>query len=111
MAFDRKEYKKVWDSKRGQHHRKLIQRWKGLKGCSSCGYKEHYAALQLDHVDPSTKDPLMKSKRGLNYKWSKDRIKKELSKCQVLCANCHSIKTFEEGDYLHEGNQKVFNEA
>lgn len=100
MAFNRKEHKRAWDKKRSDYHRKLIGRWKRRKGCSTCGYKEHHVALQLDHIDPSTKAKWRKQRQALNYKWSKERIKQELSKCQVLCANCHAIRTFEEEHYL-----------
>ena len=61
--------------------------YKGGK-CSKCGYNEHYAALQFHHLNPSEKE----------YSWNKlrlmswDKIKKELDKCIILCANCHSIQ-------------------
>lgn len=93
--FDRKNHKKEFDKKRDSDNRKLIQRWKLSKGCAYCGYKKHYAALQLDHIDPSTKHKT-RVRTAINYKWGKDRIKNELGKCQVLCANCHSIRTLEE---------------
>lgn len=79
--------------------RALIQRWKLRKGCVECGYKTHAVALHLDHIDKKTKH------RSGNHKaietgWSKERIKQELTKCQVLCANCHSVKTYNSKDYL-----------
>ena len=82
VASSKKRYVKM---------RKLIQRWKVFKGCNHCGYNENACALDLDHIsDNSTKPSHM---RAVRYEWNKARIKKELSKCQVLCANCHRIKT------------------
>ena len=74
-----------------QYRIKLIGRWKQFKGCSMCGFKTHRAALDLDHInDNSTK---ASSGNAIRYTWSIKKIKKELSKCQVLCSNCHRIKT------------------
>ena len=105
MAFDRKKYKAEWDKKRHDYTIKLMARWKTFKGCSICGYNKCSASLQLDHLDPSTKcSTLKRQKRAYNPKWNKNRLKKELAKCQVLCANCHAERTFNEKHFMHEGN-------
>jgi hypothetical protein len=48
------------------------------------------------------KKPKDKKSRGraIDPSWSIARIKKHLSNCQVLCKNCHAIKTYESKDYL-----------
>ena len=57
-------------------------------GCVDCGYKEHPAALQFDHV------------RGIKHadisavaKFSWDSLMAEIEKCDIVCANCHAIRT------------------
>ena len=72
---------------------KFLRRVKKMVGCIKCGYNEHFAALHFDHIDPS-----QKSSKGsaIENMWSIRRIKEELRKCQVLCANCHSIKSHNE---------------
>ena len=103
--FDRKSFKKDWDKRRRDHNNALVKRWKLIKGCKFCGYKAHHAALVLDHLDPSTKcASLRKSNRSYNPAWSKDRLKKELGKCQVLCANCHQVRSFKEGHHWNQVN-------
>ena len=74
----------------------LLRRFKKLKGCAHCGYKEHAAALQFDHIVPirrkTQKDgqrSVINTLQGL----SKKTMKIRLQELQVLCANCHSIKT------------------
>ena len=100
MSFDRTEYKKVWDKARRDYNNRLVRRWKLLKGCCQCGYKEHHAALVLDHIDPYQKHPtLSKMHKSYNPAWSKDKLKAELSKVQVLCANCHQVRTYDEGHH------------
>lgn len=55
-------------------------------GCVVCGYNKCNEALDFHHVDSSTKE---KSISDLLCSGSMDDLKKEISKCVVLCANCH----------------------
>ncbi len=54
--------------------------------CTKCGYNKCNAALDFHHIDSTTKEHsvahLMKS---INF----DKLKPELDKCVLLCANCH----------------------
>ena len=54
--------------------------------CYICGYNKCNSALEFHHRDREKKD------FGIaNSGWSKsfDKIKPELDKCDLLCANCH----------------------
>jgi len=66
------------------------------RGCERCGYKEHPVALHFDHIDPLKKTECV----GLLInQWPTDEeVFAEIAKCRILCANCHSIKTFEDKD-------------
>jgi len=79
---------KPCDSKRAveraRKNKLLAIAYKGCK-CSICGYCKHPAALCFHHVDPSRKDPNFDKMKF----WSFDRIKSELDKCVLVCANCH----------------------
>lgn len=55
--------------------------------CQRCGFNDHPAALQFHHKNPEDKNFTLSS-AGLI---SKDRWK-EVEKCELLCANCHSIE-------------------
>lgn len=46
--------------------------------------------LQFDHVDPSTK---ITEATTLRHKADPSAFLEEIQKCQLLCANCHHIKT------------------
>ena len=60
-------------------------------GCVDCGYKEHHAALQFDHIIGEKIAPLsLMAKQA----WSETRILEEIKKCEIVCANCHSIRTY-----------------
>lgn len=59
--------------------------YKGGK-CSICGYDRCQNALQFHHINPLQKDFGIGSK-GHTRSW--ERVKIELDKCILVCANCH----------------------
>ena len=60
--------------------------YKGGK-CERCGYDKYVGALQFHHLDPAEKDFGI-GHRGYTASW--DKVKAELDKCAILCANCHA---------------------
>lgn len=54
--------------------------------CEQCGYAEHKRVLDFHHVKPGKSNKLSDMITA-----SYDRILKEVSLCQVLCANCHRL--------------------
>ena len=62
----------------------FVQRYKRFCGCRVCGESEPIA-LDLHHLDPSTKEGNPANLYGNSFK----TIKREIRKCVVLCANCH----------------------
>ena len=60
--------------------------YKGGK-CECCGYNQNYAALDFHHVHPEEKEFQLDSRHLSNTHI--DKLKKEVDKCVLLCANCH----------------------
>lgn len=67
---------------------KLVN-YKGGK-CERCGYDKCVQALQFHHLNPDEKDFAISGKS-----YSFERLKKEVDKCIMVCANCH-IEIHEE---------------
>jgi 5-methylcytosine-specific restriction endonuclease McrA len=63
--------------------------------CQRCGWNQDTCALHFDHIDPTTKKFAMSNLLAYGLT---PRLEEELAQCQLLCANCHSIKTHREGD-------------
>lgn len=80
--MDMREYHRNYWKKR----RKAIIDYLGGK-CIKCASIEN---LQVDHIDPT------KKLFNISYRCSLNQIKDELKKCQLLCKNCHKIKTIKE---------------
>lgn len=58
--------------------------------CMDCGYS-NWIALELDHRDPEQKHDAVT--RMVNDGTTLERIKQEVAKCDIVCANCHAIRT------------------
>ena len=54
--------------------------------CEMCGYGKCSEALEFHHIS-SSKKAFSISNKGYTRSWK--RVKEELDKCILLCANCH----------------------
>ena len=61
--------------------------------CVTCGETDP-VVLEFDHIDPSQKS--FSISEASKKKTKIEDVQKEIDKCQVLCANCHRRKTFEQ---------------
>lgn len=61
------------------------------RGCNRCPYDENPAALQFHHKNAD--DKFMGVGRLINQGYSRQTIREEIEKCEVLCANCHRVET------------------
>ena len=61
------------------------------KPCSDCGGVFHSAAMQWDHRPGSIKEDDVANLRNST---SRRLILLEIAKCDLVCANCHAVRTF-----------------
>lgn len=90
---------------RFRKRREMLRRFKRMRGCSICSYRGTGYALQFDHIDPSLKTS---NKRG-ETTWqslSYINLRKELSNCRILCANCHAEHSYSNQKHLFTRNKK-----
>ena len=90
------EYQKLIRAKK----KAFIRDYKS-QGCMDCG-EDRWQVLELDHRDPAEKHPSLRAHnmsgrmkgRALHHLgWVE--LKEELLKCDVVCANCHRMRTAE----------------
>jgi hypothetical protein len=62
-----------------------------MKPCVDCGGSFHPAAMTFDHLPGTAKvlDIASLVRRG-----SIGVARAELAKCELVCANCHAVRTF-----------------
>ena len=69
--------------------------YKGGK-CEKCGYDNNLSALDFHHVNPQDKSFQLDSRHLSNT--NIDKLKEEVDKCVLLCANCHRETHYPEFD-------------
>ena len=82
------EYRKRYQRKRRLRLKANAVSYKG-SACNHCGWSfEVLEVFEFHHPDPSEKDFHISNKSTCSWK----KVKKELDKCIMLCANCHRIE-------------------
>lgn len=69
--------------------RKVVEQNK-QKPCADCGIQYPYYVMDYDHIDPSNKTAKVSA---MVYAGSMPLLLDEIEKCEVVCANCHRIRT------------------
>lgn len=92
------DHKNRMNKVRRKEHRDKINKVKIERGCIDCGFNRHPAALHFDHRDRNQKRFLIAQSRLYSF----DTILSEIAKCDVRCANCHAIKTFDNKEFIHK---------
>jgi len=75
--------------------------------CERCGYLRCSEALEFHHKDPANKT-FNVSRKGHCRSW--ERVKQEIKKCVLLCANCHREIHFEQKLAALKGNLEMNSE-
>jgi hypothetical protein len=75
--------------------RRLERRLKAIEylggTCVDCSYHENFDALEFDHL-PQYGPP---DRNAIKMTLAWETIRKELDKCELVCANHHAIRTAE----------------
>lgn len=72
--------------------RAWLDAFKVKAGCIDCGYKAHPRALDFDHIGT---DKTCDVGRMMHNRTAWTLILAEIAKCEVVCANCHRVRTYE----------------
>ena len=81
----RKQKQVILVTERRRRLKEMSVEYKGGK-CSECGYNKCINALEFHHLDAYEKDFSI-GNNGHTRSW--ERIRIELDKCIIVCANCH----------------------
>lgn len=80
--------KKARRDKDKARQRKFLNSLKEGKPCTDCGNIFHPCAMDWDHINNN------KIANVSRLRSSKKRVLEEVSKCELVCANCHRIRTY-----------------
>lgn len=99
--YENHEERKAWHrdhNRRSNQHttgrKAQLREWlKGQKAkpCQDCGHRFPPECMDFDHRDPATKTRAVAAMIGAGQKQA--TIEAEIAKCDLICANCHRIRT------------------
>jgi hypothetical protein len=75
---------------------------KAGKPCADCGRTFHPVAMHWHHLPGTRKKASLGdlAKRG-----SRKRVLEEIAKCELICANCHAVRTFVRSKHSLPGEE------
>lgn len=59
--------------------------------CTDCGVKYPYYVMDFDHLS----DKEYPIANMISQGYSMETVQKEIDKCEIVCANCHRVRTHE----------------
>lgn len=77
--------------------------------CADCGFpcdEMTHVCFAWDHLDPTQKS--FSLSKAHKYTW--DEITQEIGKCELVCHNCHALRTYLEGHNRTERNTSSNNQ-
>lgn len=83
---DRAHYLVLAVQKRRKKIKNMAVKYKGGK-CHFCGYNKCIEALDFHHIEENGEKNFSIGHKGYTRSWT--RVKEELDKCILVCANCH----------------------
>lgn len=81
-------FSKKWKQRMYEERKKFLASAKIASGCVDCGLWGPDELLSFDHVRGEKIISI-----GSQWDVSLERVKEEISKCDVVCLNCHAIRT------------------
>lgn len=90
-----KQKKQIYEARkiRTDFNRKYVREIKESTACVDCNKYYPYYVMDFDHQH--SKEFIIS--KAINDGTSLDKIKQEIDKCEIVCANCHRVRTFNTG--------------
>jgi hypothetical protein len=85
--ISQKEYRR----KIRDRNREYVRKIKESTPCADCEQFYHYSQMDFDHIDFKK----VNIARLANSEASIKTIKLEISKCEIVCSNCHRLRTWQ----------------
>jgi len=84
----KRKYERENSNKRKRSTKEFLKEIKEQAECSDCKNQFSYWQMDYDHITSDKLKSINKMQTG-----SLDELKKEISKCELVCANCHRNRT------------------
>jgi hypothetical protein len=90
---------------RRQHYREWSDSLKSDKPCKDCGSIYPPSIMHWDHLEGSVK--VKDVCRMVIECCNKETILNEIAKCELVCSNCHGLRTIKRKEAAHASRKKA----
>ena len=73
-----------------KRNREFLWKIKTNSPCTDCGKKFHPVAMDFDHLQNKDESVSCLANNGACI----ETLKKEIAKCELVCSNCHRVRTY-----------------
>lgn len=80
-------------TKTKDRNREFIRSLKENRACQDCGNFFHWTAMDFDHRG----DKIISISTMSVSSYSIEKILNEVNKCDLVCSNCHRVRTYQRG--------------
>ncbi len=104
--YDREYHHRTRERRLAQkrlQHKRMVAWYRDLKSstpCADCGSTFNHAAMSWDHLPGFEK---LDDVSSLVSRHNKALILAEIQKCELVCANCHAVRSFERRGVAQSG--------
>ncbi len=92
-----KKKSKVSNKKYKERNAQFVRNIKSSNPCTDCSDYFHYTAMDFDHISEDKDENVS---RLVNDGISLKRIEKEINKCELVCSNCHRVRTWKRANNM-----------
>jgi hypothetical protein len=89
---------------RRDEKRKFIQAGKHNKPCTDCGIAYPHYVMDYDHLPEFEKVGILSE---MHKGYSMDKILEEIAKCELVCKNCHAVRTWNRAAGVNRKVEKL----
>lgn len=82
------EFYKERQRKRRDRNAAFLTNLKESTPCADCGMRYPFYVMQFDHL--GEKRFTISERKTISL----ETLKKEIEKCEIVCANCHAVRTY-----------------
>jgi hypothetical protein len=88
MPYSNPNVQADWRRSYKRSNQDKINEIKSNNPCADCGGYFHFSVMDFDH--------LRDKRKGVSRikTWAWKRIQEEIDKCELVCANCHRLRTW-----------------
>lgn len=91
MPYKDKAKRMAYQQNAIARNKRMVKDLKASTPCADCNQYFHFSVMDFDHIRGEKRESI---NYLVNRNMSRPALLRELAKCELVCANCHRMRTF-----------------